>query len=116
MLVDKVSEKNNLNVKTPERLEVEENFLKRNNFDLGIVVAYGKLIPKKILNFSKYGFINIHASLLPKYRGAAPIQRSIINRDKETGISFMKIIEKLDAGPVCKKYIVGIKKIEKVNS
>ena len=115
-VIHEFAEKNNLNVKTPERLEVEENFLERNSFDLGIVVAYGKLIPKKILNFSKYGFINIHASLLPKYRGAAPIQRSIINRDKETGISFMKIIEKLDAGPICKKYKIEIKKNENYNS
>ena len=85
-------------------------------FYIGIVVAYGKLIPKEILNLSKYGFINLHASLLPKYRGAAPIQRSLINREKETGISFMKIIEKLDSGPVCQKYKIAINKNENYNS
>ena len=69
--------------------------------DLAIVVAYGQIIPNDILEFSKNGFINIHASLLPKWRGAAPIQRSIMNLDDETGISFMKINEKLDSGPVC---------------
>ena len=115
-VIHKFSEKVSLNVKTPDDLDGEANFLDKINFDIGIVVAYGKLIPKKILNLSKYGFINLHASLLPKYRGAAPIQRSLINRDKETGISFMKIIEKLDSGPVCKKYKIAINKNENYNS
>ena len=109
-VIHEFAEKNNLNVKAPERLEVEENFLERNNFDLGMVVAYGKLIPKKILNLSKYGFINIHASLLPKYRGAAPIQRAIMNLEKKTGISIMKINDKLDSGPISNKYEIEIKK------
>ena len=115
-VIHEYSEKVSLNVKTPNDLLGEETFLNKINFDIGIVVAYGKLIPKEILNLSKYGFINIHASLLPKYRGAAPIQRSLINQDKETGISFMKIIEKLDSGPVCKKYKIAINKNENYNS
>jgi len=115
-VIHEFSEKVSLNVKTPNDLVGEETFLNKINFDIGIVVAYGKLIPKEILNLSKYGFINIHASLLPKYRGAAPIQRSLINQDKETGISFMKIIEKLDSGPVCKKYKIAINKNENYNS
>ena len=61
--------------------------------DLAIVVAYGQIIPKKFLSLTKKGFINIHASILPKWRGAAPIQRSIMNLDVETGISIMKINE-----------------------
>ena len=68
--------------------------------DIGVVIAYGKIIPKRFLELAKFGFINIHASLLPKWRGAAPIQRSIMNLDNHTGISIMKIVEKLDAGPV----------------
>jgi methionyl-tRNA formyltransferase len=75
---------------------------------LVIVVAYGKIIPKKFLELSEKGFLNIHASLLPKWRGAAPIQRSILNKDKETGISFMKIEEKLDEGPFMKQIKVKI--------
>ena len=67
---------------------------------MAIVVAYGQIIPKSYLNLTKKGFINIHASILPKWRGAAPIQRSIMNLDKETGISIMKIEEELDTGPV----------------
>ena len=74
-----------------------------------IVVAYGQIIPKEFLNLAKKGFINVHASLLPKWRGAAPIQRSIMNLDKETGISIMRIGEKLDTGPVCNNYKVEIK-------
>ena len=67
--------------------------------DIVIVAAYGKIIPASILDLKNIKFINVHASLLPKWRGAAPIQRSIIEMDKETGISIMKIISKLDAGP-----------------
>ena len=100
--IELFSKENFLKIRTPESLDSEEefNFLKDLNPDLVIVVAYGKIIPKRFLNIPKYGFLNVHASLLPKWRGAAPIQRSIMNLDTETGISIMKITEKLDAGPV----------------
>ena len=96
------SKENFLKIRTPESLDSEKefNFLKDLNPDLVIVVAYGKIIPKRFLNIPKYGFLNVHASLLPKWRGVASIQRSIMNLDTETGISIMKITEKLDAGPV----------------
>ena len=96
------SKKNKIELRCPERLDTEEeiNFIKKNNPDVVVVVAYGKIIPAKILDIHNIKFINIHASLLPKWRGAAPIQRSIMNLDNETGISIMKIIPKLDAGPV----------------
>jgi len=87
----------------------EYEYLKELNADIAIVVAYGQIIPKEILTLTKKGFINIHASLLPKWRGAAPIQRSIMNLDKQTGISIMKINEKLDTGPVCNSYKLDIK-------
>ena len=61
------------------------NYLKKLDADIAIVVAYGKIIPKEYLSLVKKGFINIHASLLPKWRGAAPIQRSIMNLEKVTG-------------------------------
>ncbi|SVD66322.1 uncharacterized protein METZ01_LOCUS419176, partial [marine metagenome] len=100
--VQKFSEKNNLPVRNPENLNNDEeyNFVKSLSADIAVVVAYGKLIPKNILKTTKLGFINIHASLLPKWRGAAPIQRAIMNGDKKTGVSIMKIEEKLDSGPV----------------
>ena len=93
---------NKLDIKCPENLNTNEEYeyLKKLSPDLAIVVAYGKLIPKNFLDLTKFGFLNIHASLLPKWRGAAPIQRAIMNGDKKTGVSIMKIEEKLDSGPL----------------
>ena len=104
------SKKKLLNVKTPNNLNNEEEFKYFKNLkpDLVVVVAYGKIIPKKFLDLPKFGFINLHASLLPKWRGAAPIQRSIMNLDTQTGVSIMKIVEKLDAGPVMHQEIIKI--------
>jgi len=108
--VHKCAENLKLTVRNPKNLNsVEEfEFIKELNPDIVVVVAYGQLISKKFLDIPKEGFINIHASLLPKWRGAAPIQRSIMNLDTETGISIMKIREDLDAGPVMKKIEVQI--------
>ena len=105
-----ISETLNLEYRTPSILNNEEeyNFLNSLDADLAIVVAYGQIIPKKFLSLTKTGFINIHASLLPKWRGAAPIQRSIMNLDQETGISIMRIAEKLDTGPVCNNYKIQL--------
>ncbi len=69
-------------------------------FDLGIVYAYGKLIPKHLIEHIKYGIMNLHCSLLPSYRGAAPIQHALINGDKQTGYTYFKINEKLDEGKI----------------
>ena len=100
--VEEFCKKNKINFKNPSSLNNEEEF---NNFkklspDMVIVVAYGKIIPKNFLKIAKFGFINIHASLLPRWRGAAPIQRAIMNGDKKIGVSIMKIEEKLDSGPI----------------
>jgi len=106
-----ISETLNIKFRTPISLKEnkeEFEYLKKLDADLAIVVAYGQIIPKEFLNLTKKGFINIHASLLPKWRGAAPIQRSIMNLDKETGVSIMKIEKKLDAGPVCNYYKINI--------
>ena len=100
--VEQFCKNNSINVKNPISLNSKEEFeiFKNSSPDLGVVVAYGKIIPKKFLELPKFGFINIHASLLPKWRGAAPIQRAIMNRDKKVGVSIMKIEEKLDSGPI----------------
>ena len=106
-----ISETLSIECRTPISIKdnIEEfEYLKKLEADIAIVVAYGQIIPKKFLSLTKKGFINIHASLLPKWRGAAPIQRSIMNLEKETGISIMKIEEKLDAGPVCNSYKIEI--------
>lgn len=73
------------------------------NIDLAVVVAYGKIITSRLLQIPKIGFINVHASLLPKYRGAAPIQRSIINGETITGVSLMELVLALDEGDVYAK-------------
>ena len=106
-----ISETLKIEHRTPSSLKdnkEEYNYLKELDADIAIVVAYGQIIPKEYLSLVKKGFINIHASLLPKWRGAAPIQRSIMNLEKETGISIMKIGEKLDTGPVCNSYKIEI--------
>ncbi len=105
-------------VRTPVTLKnnfQEKEFLKKLNADLVVVVAYGQIIPKDLLSLSKNGFINIHASKLPKLRGAAPIQRSLMNQDKETGISIMKINEYLDEGPIYDIFCTEIKDNENAN-
>ena len=102
--VQGIAETLNLEFRAPNHLKdnkEEYEYFKNLDADLAIVVAYGQIIPKEFLDLTKKGFINIHASILPKWRGAAPIQRSIMNLDKETGISIIKINKKLDAGPVC---------------
>ena len=109
--IQSLSETLNLEFRTPSTLKnnkEEYDYFKNLNADLAIVVAYGNLIPKEILGLTKKGFINIHASLLPQLRGAAPISRSIMNLDEQTGISIMKITEKLDTGPVCNSYKLNI--------
>jgi len=106
-----------LEVRTPQFLKNnndEELYLRDLKPDIIVVVSYGQIIPINLLNIPKKGFLNVHASLLPKWRGAAPIQRSIMNLDKETGISMMKINENLDEGPVCNQYTLKIS--EKMNS
>ena len=86
----------------------EYNFIKKIKPTIVIVISYGQIIPKEFLELSEKGFFNIHASILPKFRGAAPIQRAIMNQDTETGISFMKINENLDTGPVLETYKIKI--------
>jgi len=106
-----ISETLNLDFRCPKTLkdnEEEYNLLKALNADLAIVVAYGQIIPKNFLTLTKKGFINIHGSILPKWRGAAPIQRSIMNLDKDVGISIMRIIEELDSGPVSNIYRIKL--------
>tara|TARA_B100001175_G_scaffold149774_1_gene126968 strand:+ start:1285 stop:2214 length:930 start_codon:yes stop_codon:yes gene_type:complete len=109
--VQGMSENLNIEFRTPSSLKnnnEEYEYLKNLDADIAIVVAYGQIIPKEILSLTKKGFINIHASLLPKWRGAAPIQRSIMSLEKKTGISIMKIDEDLDTGPICNSYEIDI--------
>ena len=93
---------NNIPVITPLNFSEESVIasLREISPDIIIVSAYGIILPKDILNLPRFGCLNIHASILPRWRGAAPIQRSLINGDQETGVTIMKIVKKLDAGPI----------------
>ena len=104
--VKELAQELNIPVLTPSKMKDEALIerLKSENADFFVVVAYGKILPKEILDIPKFGCINIHASLLPEYRGAAPIQWSIIDGKKKTGISTMLMDEGLDTGDILKQY------------
>ena len=100
-IIYEVAKKNNIEIRVPKKLDDEEfSFLKEREVDIIIVAAYGLILPERILTIPKFGCLNVHGSLLPKWRGAAPIQRSIMAGDEKTGISFMIMEKGLDTGPV----------------
>ena len=92
----------NLPVFQPEKIKKEEavSVLKQYDADLYVVAAFGQILSKEILDIPKYGCINIHASLLPKYRGAAPIQWAVINGEEKTGITIQQMNEGVDTGDI----------------
>ncbi len=97
------AEKNNLPVYQPKDKKELLEILKKFRPDLAIVAAFGMIFTKEILEIPKYGFLNIHASLLPRWRGASPIQSAILAGEKETGITIMLLNEKMDEGPILSK-------------
>lgn len=100
--VKELAEKNSIPVFQPEKIKNSNTLEIINDLapDVIIVVAYGKILPTEILNAAKYGCVNVHASLLPKYRGAAPIQWAVLNGDKKTGVSIMQMDEGIDTGDI----------------
>jgi len=106
-----LSESKNINTLYPADLGDKKfiETLKSYNADLYIVYAYGKILPPELISLPKYGVINIHCSLLPKWRGAAPIQRALQNGDQQTGVTFFKIDESLDTGEIISSYEYNIK-------
>ncbi len=109
--VKKIALQNNIKVYQPTTLKdnISVDIIKELNPDIIIVVAYGKILPESILSIPKYGCINVHGSLLPKYRGAAPIQWSVINGETETGITTMFMDKGLDTGDIIlqEKILIG---------
>ena len=100
-----------LPVFTPSKLdETHLNEFKSLNPEIAVLFAYGKLIPPSWLNVPIFGFVNIHASLLPKWRGAAPVQRAIENNDESSGITIMKMNDALDEGPIISSQVINITK------
>ncbi|WP_339047746.1 methionyl-tRNA formyltransferase [Candidatus Mesenet endosymbiont of Phosphuga atrata] len=112
--VHTIADQNNINVcipssfKTSDEIEIFRNL----HSDIAIVVAYGLILPKLLFNIPKYGCINIHPSLLPRWRGAAPIQYAILTGDKETGVTIMQVDEHLDAGPIFMQRSININTID----
>lgn len=113
--IKEVALENRIEVLTPKSLKKEEGKillerLKEISPDIIVVCAYGKILPKEIIEVAKYGTINIHGSLLPEYRGAAPIQRAVLDGKEKTGVTIMYIDEGLDTGDIILKEEVEIKK------
>jgi methionyl-tRNA formyltransferase len=101
--VKQLAQKHNIPVFQPQSIKMNDPFLKLISDlepDIIVVVAYGQIFPQKLLDIPKFGAINVHASLLPKYRGASPIEAALLNGDKETGVAIMKMAEQLDAGAI----------------
>lgn len=98
--IKKMAENNKIKIFTPEKIRLNYDEIIRSEVDLIVTCAYGQIIPKEILDYPKYGCINVHASLLPKLRGGAPIHRAIINGEEETGITIMYMDEKMDNGDI----------------
>lgn len=99
--VAEIAEQNGIIVYQPEKLD--EKFigqLKQIGPNIGVLVSYGKILPKEIIEIFRHGIVNVHPSLLPKYRGPSPIESAILNGDTETGVSLMKLDSGMDSGPV----------------
>ena len=98
--VKELALKNDIRVYQPKNIKVEYEELLKLSVDMIVTCAYGQIIPKELLDFPKYGCINVHASLLPKLRGGAPIHKAIINNYSRTGVTIMYMVEKMDAGDI----------------
>lgn len=108
-LCKQVARKYNIPCFQPEKLKDGYSFLDGISFDVILTFSYGKIVPESFLKLAPYGAVNVHGSLLPKYRGAAPIQRAIMNGDKVTGVTLMQMVKKMDAGLMYKKMEIEIK-------
>jgi methionyl-tRNA formyltransferase len=87
----------------PERLRGDAGIgeaIRASGADVGVVVAYGRILPRALLDLPRLGFVNVHASLLPRYRGASPVQAALLAGERETGVVTMRVVEELDAGPI----------------
>ncbi len=116
--VQEFAESNNLPFFTPTSLKSNEELIKWRelNIDVAIVTAYGMILPKEMLESPKWGALNVHVSLLPRWRGAAPIQRAILAGDEETGITIMKMDEGLDTGDILYQKKMQLNKSSTTNS
>ncbi len=102
--------KNNIKVFQPEKIKTDYELLKESKPDLIVTCAYGQIVPVEVLNIPRLGCINVHASILPKYRGGAPIHRAIMNGETKTGVTIMYMDEGMDTGDIIKSSSIPIKK------
>ncbi len=104
-----LAEEYNIPVLTPEKIDAEfVEKIKDLNLDISIVVAYGKILPTEIIDMPTHGTLNIHYSLLPKYRGASPLEAALLTGEKETGVTIQKMVKRLDAGDMVMQEVVPI--------
>src|SRR5574344_1930324 len=96
----KVAIAHNIPVYQPLKIRLDYEFVKEINPDLILCMAYGQIIPQGLLDIPKFGCLNLHGSLLPKYRGAAPMQFALLNGDEKTGVTLMQMVDKMDAGKI----------------
>lgn len=108
--------KNNIEVYQPLKLSNEYEYIIEKKPDIIITCAYGQILPSSLLDYPKYGCINVHGSLLPRLRGGAPIHHAIINGDKETGITIMYMDKKMDAGDIISQRSIEIKNTDNLDS
>jgi methionyl-tRNA formyltransferase len=114
--IKKLAIENKIEVYQPEKIKEEFDFIIKLKPDLIVTCAFGQIINWDIIKAPKYGCINVHASLLPKLRGGAPIHRAIINGDYKTGITIMKTVERLDAGPILTQREINIEETDNVGT
>lgn len=114
--VKELALKNNIEVYQPLKLSSEFEYIIEKNPDIIITCAYGQILPSSLLDYPKYGCINVHGSLLPRLRGGAPIHHAIINGDKETGITIMYMDKKMDAGDIISQRSLEIKSTDNLDS
>ena len=103
-----VAEKYNIPVYQPVKIRLDFDFVRELNPDVIVTIAYGQIVPQAMLDIPKYGAVNLHGSLLPKYRGAAPIQYALMNNDKVSGMTLMRMVKEMDAGEMYDKEEVEI--------
>jgi len=111
-----LAEEKNIPIFQPEKIKTEIDNIKNLNPDLIVVIAYGKIIPQAILDIPRYGCVNVHASLLPKYRGASCLAAPILNGDEESGITIMKMDAGMDTGDIIKQISIKLSEKETLNS
>lgn len=114
--IKKLAIENKIEVYQPEKIKEEFDFIIKLKPDLIVTCAFGQIVNWDIIKAPKYGCINVHASLLPKLRGGAPIHRAIINGDYKTGITIMKMVERLDAGPILTQREINIEETDNMGT